>query len=301
MAIKSFLPDEIVFRENETGDRFYQVLAGQVEVFIGYESDDERQLTLLGPGTFFGEIAALGAYPRTATIVTSGSGATLLELSADTLTESFNDNPMLILTLLQNIGRRIVSLSKDCDEAHQTLDALKDSTLKPAVPSLLDKAKTLAAYFFGPGKNADGTTLEKEIESGNYKHLRDGYSMQVFTCGKGSVLFREEDPGACMYAVHFGRVGIYSGYGTDKERKITDLYADSFFGEIGMLCGLPRSATAVVLEDDTTLEIIKPEDIAELFKNNPPKVLMILEHLIRRLRSLTAEYADVCKEICSLQ
>ena len=104
-----------------------------------------------------------------------------------------------------------------------------------------------------------------------------------------------------MYAVHWDNVGAYANYGRENQRLITTLYPDSFFGELGMLCGMPRTATVVVLEDETTLEIIKPEDVAMLFSRNPAKIWMITDHLIRRLRSLTTEYADVCREICALQ
>ena len=118
MAMKTFPQDTVIFREGETGDNFYQVLAGQVHVFIGYGTEQEKLLTNLGPGAFFGEVAALGDYPRTATIVTAGSGATLLELSADNMTAAFEENSMTILSLMQQLGRRIVSLSADCDAAH---------------------------------------------------------------------------------------------------------------------------------------------------------------------------------------
>ena len=301
MAIKTCPANTVVFREGEEGNTFYQVLAGGVGVFIGYETDEEKKLTDLGPGSFFGEIAALESFRRTATIVTGPSGATLREMSYETLLDAFNENPGLVFSLMQQIGRRTAVLSADCDEAHETLNALKGITPTPAAPGLLDKVKIAAAYFFGLGKNTEKPTLEKEMAEGNYKHLREGYSMQVFSCDAGTVLYKEGDPGACMYAVHWGRVSVYTGYGTEKQRLVTDLYTDSFFGELGMLCGLPRTATVVVSEDKTTLEIIKAEDISELFRKNPAKVWMILDHLIRRLRSLTREYADVCSEIFSLQ
>jgi len=100
MAMKTFPQDTVIFREGETGDTFYQVLTGQVQVYIGYGTEQEKRLSNLGPGAFFGEIAALGAYPRTATIVTAGSGATLLEITTDSMMDVFEENPMTILSLM---------------------------------------------------------------------------------------------------------------------------------------------------------------------------------------------------------
>ena len=68
-----------------------------------------------------------------------------------------------------------------------------------------------------------------------------------------------------------------------------------------MIDGEPRSATAVTLEADTTVEVISPEDLQEMFEKNPAKVWMIFEHLAGRLRSLTRDYAGVCEELSALR
>ena len=68
-----------------------------------------------------------------------------------------------------------------------------------------------------------------------------------------------------------------------------------------MVENAPRSATAVALDDDTTVEIIYPEDLADLFKKNPGKVDMILQDLSKKLRTLTARYYDICEKICAFQ
>ena len=73
--------------------------------------------------------------------------------------------------------------------------------------------------------------------------------------------------------------------------------ANQFFGEMGMIDGEPRSATAVVLNEKATLEMIRPDDLADLFRENPAKVSMILKNLSYRLRRLTQEYTKVCEKL----
>ena len=80
----------------------------------------------------------------------------------------------------------------------------------------------------------------------------------------------------------------------ETENKLTTLYADSFFGEMSLICDEPRSATAVVEENETTLEIIRADDLEALFERNPLKIDMILSHLSNRLRKLTKDYAKAC-------
>ena len=82
-----------------------------------------------------------------------------------------------------------------------------------------------------------------------------------------------------MYDIHWGRVGIYTGFGTSEEVMLTDLSTNHFFGEMGMIEKQPRSATAVVL-DEATLEIIREDDLEDLFEKNPAKIGMILGNLV---------------------
>ena len=75
---------EAVIRRFESGRDFYVILAGRASVSV-----DDRMVRELGPGDFFGELAALdwGAdyhYPRLATVIAT-TDLRLAKLTADTL------------------------------------------------------------------------------------------------------------------------------------------------------------------------------------------------------------------------
>jgi CRP/FNR family cyclic AMP-dependent transcriptional regulator len=58
-----------IFREGSTGDEMYVVVAGMVRISKEIPGAGEEALTLLGPGSYFGEMAAIDDAPRSADAV----------------------------------------------------------------------------------------------------------------------------------------------------------------------------------------------------------------------------------------
>ena len=65
MHERRYLPEEIVFDENEEGQALYLVMAGRVEISRVHEGR-RRLVSELGPGGFFGDLALLDNSPRSA-------------------------------------------------------------------------------------------------------------------------------------------------------------------------------------------------------------------------------------------
>lgn len=120
-------------------------------------------------------------------------------------------------------------------------------------------------------------------------------SKQVFN--KNDVIFKQGDFANCMYDILSGKVAVYANYGEENEKQLTVLDADAFFGEMGMLEGYPRSATAIAVEDNTELEMIVGSEFAEYFGQNPKRVMEVMQHMSRRIRTLTGDYMDACRAI----
>ncbi len=77
-------PGTKILREGERGDDAYFVLAGTAVAGIKLETGEYRSLSAMGPGDFFGEIAALTGSLRTANVVV-GEEAQLMQVPADEL------------------------------------------------------------------------------------------------------------------------------------------------------------------------------------------------------------------------
>ncbi|HEX5591547.1 MAG TPA: MFS transporter [Candidatus Limnocylindrales bacterium] len=77
-------PGFVIVRAGDASDAAFFVLGGKVVAGIPAEGEEFRSLSSMGPGDFFGEIAALTGSPRTANVVADES-ADLLEVPAGTL------------------------------------------------------------------------------------------------------------------------------------------------------------------------------------------------------------------------
>lgn len=121
--------------------------------------------------------------------------------------------------------------------------------------------------------------------------------MELKKCRKGEVVIRQGETGRCMYSIRWGRVAVYSGYGTAGEKRLAELGADDFFGEMELADPGPRSATVVALDAGTTLEVITEQDFRQLFTENRPKVFLILQRMCQKLRKTTQDYMQVCHTI----
>ena len=124
--------------------------------------------------------------------------------------------------------------------------------------------------------------------------------MYLKTCKKGEILFRQGDVEEWMYYIHQGKVGIFIAYGTENEQKVEELFSDQFVGDMGLLNDEPRSATAVTLENETVLEMLKEEEFETFFKENPSRVFQLMGQLSHRLRRTTRNYLDACKTAYNL-
>ncbi|MBO7252881.1 MAG: cyclic nucleotide-binding domain-containing protein [Oscillospiraceae bacterium] len=121
--------------------------------------------------------------------------------------------------------------------------------------------------------------------------------METKILKRNEIIFNQGDKSDCMYDIRVGTVGIFVNYGTMEEKLLTELTKDQFFGEMGIIEGYPRSATAVAMGDETELVVIPKCDFEEYCKQNPEKTILIMKNMSARIRELTQDYLEVCHTI----
>ena len=95
----------------------------------------------------------------------------------------------------------------------------------------------------------------------------------------GSVIFREGDEARELFVIKSGQVRIQIG-----NRTVTELAADSIFGEMALIDNEPRSATAVALTD-VELVAVSEKQFLFLVSQTPYFALKVMRVLAQRLRA----------------
>jgi NTE family protein len=104
---------------------------------------------------------------------------------------------------------------------------------------------------------------------------------------KDAAVFLEDEPGDCMYLIESGQIKVVSEKGS-QEKIFTYLGPGNFFGEMAVLLGDRRSATARVVIDADLL-VLRKNDLDELLETHPQIAVLMTQELGRRLvRSNTA-------------
>lgn len=111
---------------------------------------------------------------------------------------------------------------------------------------------------------------------------------------RNEVIFRQGDDAREMFDILSGSVGVYVNYGTENETRLTVLKQGDFLGEMGLIENYPRSATAVAMEDGTTLQVIDDAEFSSYFQGQPERLLEIMRQISARVRERTEDYKAAC-------
>ncbi|CQD04587.1 drug transporter [Mycobacterium lentiflavum] len=211
-----------VFRQGDSGDRFYVIAAGLAEVAV-----DGRRVATLGPGGSFGEIALLHKAPRSST-VTAREDLDLVAIDrAEFLSALSTDN-----VSMGRLGRIAETRVETPPVAERLVELNREAALgSGAARELLSSQPPMAT-----------------IEATALGELAD--TARVFEAGDGALIAREGDYGDTYYVIVDGAATVFEG-----DTEIRELRPGDGFGELAILRDVPRTATVKALGDTTLLAV----------------------------------------------
>jgi CRP-like cAMP-binding protein/predicted GNAT family N-acyltransferase len=174
---RSFGVGEVVVADGGNDRDFFIVVEGSVDASRLDADGSNIELGTLGPGDFFGELAALSGRPRSATVTVLEGGATLLALTPEQLRAELMERPALCISMLRVLADRY---------------RRQDGTPRSDLPALA----------------ADGPTFtEEELQS------LIGFARDHRSAGPGARLITSGTHGQEAYVVLEGSVTVHDGNG----------------------------------------------------------------------------------------
>ena len=109
------------------------------------------------------------------------------------------------------------------------------------------------------------------------------HKLHEVNIASGHAVFAQGDEGDAMYMIEDGAVDIVAGSGKQKAI-VKSLIKQQYFGELSLLDGAPRSATAVASRD-THLFALDRDDFVAFIKGRPDAALAIMHEVGERMRA----------------
>ena len=111
-TIKTFSKGETIIQQGEPGTGLFVILDGEVEVTVKPKSSAaEIKVTTLSKGDFFGEMAIIDGFPRSATITTL-TDTKVVELGRWVFLDAMRREPSIGVMLVPILTKRIRELEQ---------------------------------------------------------------------------------------------------------------------------------------------------------------------------------------------
>ena len=105
---------DIILREDEVNDNLYKIIKGHAEVYVGYGTDHETLIKIIGEQACFGELGMLLHKPSIYTIV-AFSEILVMIIPEDSFEEFVKSNHQVVFNMLRNTTETMLTFKLHID------------------------------------------------------------------------------------------------------------------------------------------------------------------------------------------
>ncbi|KAJ3168607.1 hypothetical protein HDU88_001499 [Geranomyces variabilis] len=270
LKLRIYEPGASIIKKDEVGTSMYFVLDGTAEVI---SEDGATIYAELNATSFFGEVALLFEVNRTAT-VRSRTRTTLFELRKDALTAVLDQNST------SSSGAEFARTMRERAKANFELFQSRQRKVEE-----MSAGAPVAEEF---GLEATASRL-KQVPI--FQNCDEGFIRQVALGTsarqdpKDTLIVSQGEISREMFFIIRGIVEIISADG----RVVHDCVRDGgFFGEVGLLRGIPRTASVRVASEVCSMMVLTADALANVFRQYPESYQNIVVEADRRFRATEA-------------
>ena len=112
------------------------------------------------------------------------------------------------------------------------------------------------------------------------------------TYPRGDIVFQKDDPGPTLFIVEEGSIRIYMPGAQGADLTLAVMGPQEFFGDMSLLDGHPRSASASAIVDSILVSLDRA-DFTNLLRARPDAALAVLAEITGRLRGSDQMASDL--------
>jgi CRP-like cAMP-binding protein len=139
--IISFPQDSIVLKEGDVNPDMYKIIKGHAEVYVGYGTDNESLIGIIGPRACFGEYGLLLKKPAIYTVV-AYSDLYLLRITEGEMADFIQENHNSIMTIMRNMAGMMSTMRVQIDLLLKDLEKGK----KPDTVTIQQLRRSMRGY-----------------------------------------------------------------------------------------------------------------------------------------------------------
>lgn len=143
-------------------------------------------------------------------------------------------------------------------------------------------------------KNIRGSHMLRDISDTDLRKLADVCEKRQMS--EGTTIFIENMPGEALFLISKGIVRVSKMFAEGDEKTLVVLGPEDIFGEMAIIDGLPRSATARVAEDAELISL-KKQDFEKLCQQEAGLALQLIMNIVKvfskRIREANDEYREM--------
>ncbi len=137
-AIVSFPAESLILKEGEVSLDMYKIIQGRAEMYVGYGTDQEVLLGIIGPGACFGELGLLMHSPAIYTVI-AYSDVYAIRVTEERIGNFIQENHTSILQIMKNMAKTMAIMQHQIMSLSEELNSYtkKDTSFEEAKAELL--------------------------------------------------------------------------------------------------------------------------------------------------------------------
>lgn len=112
--IVRFGENEVILKEGEINTSMFKILKGHAEIYVGYGTEHESIIGIIGEQSCFGELGLLLKIPSIYTVI-AYSDLIVMRISEGEMGDFIAENHKTIMDIMRNMAKSMVTMRKQID------------------------------------------------------------------------------------------------------------------------------------------------------------------------------------------